>query len=200
MKKLLHLETRARNEIKLDQDLILLTIFSTILAVYGIKLNNTPILISSMLVSPLFDPIISSVVFILTQNIKGFFRSIRSLLLIFVISLITSLVLWFILQKFNLLDNFVYEMSVIPICDQIIIALVTGVVGSLLWVWPKTSNTSAGVAIAIALVPPLTNFTRGLLLGNSIDALSHLSLFIVNVVCIYLSAFATLWIYSRRKD
>ena len=60
--KLKDLSKRALDEIKPDEDLIILTIISVLIAGFAIYLNNIPLLIGSMLIGPFFDPILSIVV------------------------------------------------------------------------------------------------------------------------------------------
>jgi uncharacterized membrane protein len=52
-KKLQHLKERALKEVRTDQDLLFLTVLSTLLAAFGVKIGNEYIIIGSMLISPL---------------------------------------------------------------------------------------------------------------------------------------------------
>ena len=196
--KLDKLETKARQEVKLDQDLILLTICASLLAVYGVKMSNDYILIGAMLVSPLFDPVISSVVFLVGQKSREFITSMKALLVAILISLFSSGIFWVVLRLFGLMDSVNYNRPAVSI-DILGVSILMGIVGTLMWIWPKTSNTSAGVAIAISLVPPITNLTLFLILGDYSWALEYLFILMINIVGIYIGSLGVLKLYSKGK-
>lgn len=193
------LEKKAKQESKLDQDLIILTIIASLLAVYGIKMNSPYVLIGSMLVSPLFDPVISTVVFYFEKNIDSLKKSIKSLLVALLISISVSLIFWLLLFITGQLDNFQHASTIVNVADTTGVAILMGIVGTLLWIWPKTSNTSAGVAIAISLVPPIANFTGGVVLGNYQSAFTYLSILLLNLLGIIIGISITLKIYMNGK-
>jgi uncharacterized membrane protein len=52
-KKLQHLKERALKEVRTDQDLVFLTVLSTLLAAFGVKIGNEYVIIVSMIIFPL---------------------------------------------------------------------------------------------------------------------------------------------------
>lgn len=193
------LEEKAKQEVKIEQDLILLSIISSLIAVFGVKMNNIYILIGSMLVSPLFDPIISSAVFFVSKNYQSWLKSLKSLIIALAISILTSLIFWFVLKVFNQLGTFNYLLPNITLFDTFGVAVLMGVVGTLLWIWPKTSNTGVGISIAISLVPPLANLTAGLIIGQYSIALEHSLVLVLNLLGILIGSVFTLKIYFQRN-
>lgn len=192
------LQKRAIEEIKTDKDLILLTILSSLIASYGVKMDNMFVLIGAMLVSPLFDPIISLVVLSFLENEKASKKALKSLIITLLIAFGTSLIFWFIVMLFEgdpSSSSFVPEPSI----DFIIVSVLLGIVGMFLWIWPKASNTSAGVAIAISLVPPITYFAMHLVNKNMDLAFMYLAALLLSLMGILVGASIVMYYFLRGK-
>jgi uncharacterized membrane protein len=69
----------------------------------------------------------------------------------------------------------------------------------LLWIWPKSSNTSAGVAVAISLVPPIANTMFSLFWGYTEHAKYNIFIFLINILGIFVGSILILTIYSKGK-
>lgn len=198
-KKIISLENKARFEAKFNQELILLTIFASLLAVLGLKMNSPYVLIGAMLVSPIFDPLISAVVFLVSKNKHSLVTATKSLFIAILLSIFTSMVFWFLLNITNQLETFQYLQISFSLFDILAVSVLMGVVGMLLWIWPKSSNTSAGVAIAISLVPPIANFSAGLVLGDLNNSMNYFIILVLNLLGIFLGALLILVIYSSGR-
>lgn len=197
--KLDFLLEKANTETKLDQDLLVLTAMSSLLAVYGVKTGNVYVLIGSMLVSPLFDPLVSIIVFYIAKEREKYVRAIKSLLTAITLAITVSFLAWVFLDQLDQLENFVYVAPSFDLLDAFVISTLSGIVGALLWIWPKTSNTSAGVAISIALIPPLVSFTAGPVALNYVYSIEYFILFSINLLGIFLGAAIIFPIYLRGK-
>jgi uncharacterized hydrophobic protein (TIGR00271 family) len=193
------LEEKAKDNFKIEQDFILLNIISAIVAVFGLKINSPYILIGSMLISPFFDPIISSMVFFVSNNFRDFLQSLKTLLILLLSAVFSSLALWFLLNVAGQLENFNYLLPNISFFDTFIVALLMGVVGTLLWIWPESANAGVGISIAISLVPPIANFTAGIVMNQYSLALQHLSILALNLLGIFLGAFIILKVYFNGE-
>ncbi len=191
------LTKRAIEEIKPDDDLIVLTIISSLIAGFAIHMNNIPLLIGSMLVGPFFDPIISIVVLGLGKHrSKNVLHAVGSFLLITFIGLSVATIQFAIFNYFS--DVTLLTFNPIANIESFLIALLLGGVGMLLWVWPNTSNTSAGVSIAISLIPPLVNIARGIV-GGSMDVVVHsLTTYGVNCLGVVLGAYVVLILFGKK--
>lgn len=197
MKTLHKFLKKAKKEVKADQDLILLTTLSAVLASYGIRMNNVFVLIGAMLVSPIFDPIISVVILAKSKEKNEFGKAAFSLIATISLAYITSILFWYMELFLGNLQQ--YSADVIINWDVLIVAVLIGFVGVLLWIWPKSSNTSAGVAIAISLVPPIANIALSTVLGDIDQMLGHLALFTINIIGIIIGANIGLYLY-RHDD
>lgn len=197
MQKLLK---RAKNEIKTDEDLIVLSIAASLLASFGVYLNDVFILIGSMLVAPFFDPMIAFAVFLIRKKFRNAIRAAIAFIAVTTLSLAASMILFMIL---NPLGNLADAEYILPYNDlNFFVSILLGIIGALLWIWPKTSNTSAGISVAISLVPPLANIGRWLVLGNGDKALFSARVFFVNTAGIIIGAFLILLIknFSNKKQ
>ena len=184
----LFIEKRAKEEIKLDGDLIVLTVLASLLAAYGVNLGRTHLIIASMLVSPLFNPIIAIVIFLIKKDGKNLLSAIGSLLAITLMSVFVSGAFFYILKMVNLLNDFSYVTPPVNVFNILGLSLLIGSVGSLLWLWPKAPTISSGLAIAISLVPPVVRFSAGLVLGEYSAALNYLLIFGLNLAGILFSS------------
>jgi uncharacterized hydrophobic protein (TIGR00271 family) len=195
-KKLQHLKERALKEVRTDQDLIFLTVLSTLLAAFGVKIGNEYVIIGSMLISPLFDPILSILVPIFAEDGKSFWKSLKSLLIVLVLSFSVGLLFWAIVYfsgQYELVSSELFTISM----DNFLIAMILGVVGMLLWIWPRTYNTGAGVAIAISLVPPIAYSTLYLVYGLYDLSLNYFLAFGVNLIGTLIGGAVVLFFYKR---
>jgi uncharacterized hydrophobic protein (TIGR00271 family) len=195
-KKLQHLKERALKEVRTDQDLIFLTVLSTLLAAFGVKIGNEYVIIGSMLISPLFDPILSILVPIFAEDGKSFWKSLKSLLIVLVLSFSVGLLFWAIVYfsgQYELVSSELFTISI----DNFLIAIILGIVGMLLWIWPRTYNTGAGVAIAISLVPPIAYSTLYLVYGLYDLSLNYFLAFGVNLIGTLIGGAVVLFFYKR---
>jgi uncharacterized hydrophobic protein (TIGR00271 family) len=197
--KLKDLSKRALDEIKPDEDLIVLTIISVLIAGFAIYLNNIPLLIGSMLIGPFFDPILSIVVLGADKKKeKRVLDAVLSLILISVIGLAVGVFQFLFIRFFT--EFTVLDVIPLGFFESFIVALLLGAVGMFLWVWPKSSNTSAGVSIAIFLVPPLVNISIGLVYCDMVTILYYLSMFIVNVLGIIFGSYIVLQFLVKKNS
>jgi uncharacterized membrane protein len=197
--KYLFIEKRAKEEIKLDSDLIILTIIASLLAAFGINMGNNHLITASMLVSPLFNPIIAVVIFIIEKDRKNIFNAVGTLFVITILSIVTSISFFYVLKITNFLNAFAYVSPKINIFNVLGISVLIGVVGSLLWIWPKAPNISSGIAIAISLVPPIAKFSAGVILGDYVIALDYLLIYGLNLLGIIASSIVIFTLMSRGK-
>ena len=198
--KLKDLSKRAVEEIKPDTDLIVLTIISILIAGFAIYMDNIPLLIGSMLIGPFFDPILSIVVLGSVKDKekdKKVLSAVMSLLLLIVISLFAGVVQYLIINYFT--DFVPLELIPVGFVESFIVAILLGAVGMFLWVWPKTSNTSAGVSIAISLVPPLVNISIGLVYCDVVGISYYSSIFLINTLGIIIGSFLVLQFLVRKN-
>lgn len=79
------------------------------------------------------------------------------------------------------------------------IALLMGFIGILLWVFPKGSNASAGLAIAVALVPPLAYSTFFLVNLQLEMFFTYFEVFVIYLVGIMIGSFMGILVFRKNR-
>lgn len=175
----------------------LLLLLATFVVVPGLFIDNVSIVIGGMILAPLLVPILSFSLSLVALNKKGLLRStavlIRSILLV----IATSAAMTFIFQSF-------YDyVPVITLNVQpeiyLFIAFCSGMAGSFAWVKEDLSSTIAGVATAVALLPPLCQVGMGLVLNEPAFAYNSLIIFLVNFLGILLAAAIVFYVLGFFK-
>lgn len=134
---------------------IMMIILATIVVLAGLFLDNIPIIIGSMLLSPLLGPVSASIVNGSLGRTKQLIMSESVLFLLVFISLAISSVTSFILSsmtQLTLSQQIVSRAN--PPVFEVIVAVALGVAAGLA-LTTKLPETLVGVAIAAALLPPL---------------------------------------------
>lgn len=143
------------NYIKPSMDLILLMIISTTVALAGLFLDNSPILVGSMILSPLLGPINAVTVNSSLGRLKKVGQAESVLFLLVLISLVTSVMLTVFLSLFvSLPVNVAITSRTFVTPFDLVVALALGIAGALALA-TKLPEALVGVAVAAALVPPL---------------------------------------------
>ena len=185
-----------------------LVILSVLMAAYGLILNNTSVVIGSMLIAPLLSPIMSLALGI-TLSDKDIVSEAtltlgKSLLYSVLISMLATFLLWSITGDATFQESYNPEIMsrTIGTFPYFIIAVVAGLATSFARVKPELNAALPGTAIAVALVPPLATIGVGLATLNFSVALGALSLFLLNAIGIIAAAivmFSLMRIYTKRK-
>ena len=190
------LKNRAAEETKRDKDLIILAVVSAVLAGFAIHMDSTPLLIGAMLIGPFFDPILSLVVLgILDRNRKKFFHALLLLMAMTLAGWLAAVLQFMFLKTFNGFE--INEIINYGWLEALIVAMILGGVGMLMWVWTKTSSLAAGVSIAISLVPPLVNTAIAFVFTNWEVFWHYSGLFLLNCIGILIGAFLVFKILVR---
>jgi uncharacterized hydrophobic protein (TIGR00271 family) len=171
-------------------DFFLMLTLSISMAVFGILLNSSVILIGSMLIAPLLYPLLSLSLGVIVSDHK-----------------LIAISAWTILKSvgFCLLAGFVIGLLFagasnggdLPLTAEIVgshsfmysvVAVIAGLAAAFAIIKPHLNESLPGVAIAVALVPPLATAGVGLSLFDWSIFSNALLLFAVNVIGIMFSA------------
>ena len=145
-----------------DFDYFYLIGLSVLMATFGLLLNSGAIVIGSMLIAPLMFPILGVSLGLVMSNYSVLGRSISTL----VRSLSVGLGLAF-LGAFFFGDDAMYQTAEVTLRTEahllhLFVAIVAGAAVSYVLARPEWSDTVPGVAIAVALIPPLATIGIGL--------------------------------------
>ena len=142
-----------RENAKPKQAYLVLMTLSTILATFGLFSNSSPVIIGAMILAPLMSPIISLSMGVLRQEKT----LIKSSLITVGLGLGVGYLFAIIITLITPLADLNHEISarIKPNIIDLGVAVISGAAGAYAHSKEEIAKTLAGVAIAVALVPPL---------------------------------------------
>jgi len=171
-----------------SRDFFTLIILSSAIVSFGLILDNSAIIIGGMVVAPLITPIFGFSLNILILRFKELGKSLLSILLGTLSAIIISILIGY-------LTNFIDESSlkatseiisrVKPDIFYFLVALLSGLAGSYAYVSEKISASITGIAISVALIPPLAVAGLSIAMQNWNHLESSLILYMLNLVGIF---------------
>lgn len=174
-----------------SQDFFVMVILSILTATFGLLINNSAVIIGSMLIAPILYPVLSLSLGIIMSDQKlmgrAFWTIIRSVA--FGISAATIATLLFAGQYSEITSEIASRIQ--PSIPYIAIAIAAGFAGSLALVKPQLSETLPGIAISVALIPPIAVIGIGIAKFNWPIISGSLLLFLVNLVGVIFASMIT---------
>lgn len=167
-----------------------LIVLSTLLAAFGLAANSVAVIIGAMLVAPLMTPILATAAALLLADLRMLISSIAVIAGGVVLAIGTSVVVtWIGLQNFTTAYSLPSEIlgRTQPSLLDLGVAIAAGLAGGYVLTHPKASSSLPGVAIAVALVPPLATVGILLQVGATSQAGGAFLLFLTNLFAIVLS-------------
>lgn len=155
---------------------------SAIIATLGLLANSVAIIIGAMIIAPLMGPIVGMAYSIAMGNRKLLRRSSFTLLKGITLTILAS---WLTATFIGLktVDSEILARAN-PTLVDFGIAMAAGMAGAFANIRRSISNALPGVAIAVALVPPLSVVGIGLSIGEQEIAIGSSLLFLTNLICI----------------
>jgi len=178
----------------------LILVLSAIITTIGILMNNVAVVIGGMLVSPLLSPILAISLGIVLSDIKLLWRTFRvlSLAVFYVVAVAFVIALFLVSKEMN---NEILSRAT-PDLLYFGVALASGVAASFALSREEFVERMIGVAVAIALLPPLSVMGIGLAFWDWSIFTGALGLFLVNLLGILLGSlivFSLLRFYPEKK-
>ncbi len=167
----------------------LLLTTSALIAAFGLIANSTAVIIGAMLVSPLMTPIIGSSLGLVIGDGRLFANSLKSVVVGTVLAILFSALLGFLPLALEATPEMLLRVR--PTLLDLFVAVLAGFAGAYAMIDEKVSPALPGVAIAVAIVPPLSNTGICLSLGYYEGAFGSFMLFFANFLSILLVASAT---------
>jgi uncharacterized hydrophobic protein (TIGR00271 family) len=175
-----------REEAKLSSTFVILMILSTLLATVGLFLNSASVVIGAMLLAPLMQPIISFAMGLLRWDGSLASRALRTVLTGTALVLLSAMTLAWLLPFREVTSEMAGRLH--PTLLDLLVAVVSGLAAAYAKNNPKISGSLVGVAIAVALVPPLSTAGIGLGWGEFSIFTHAFLLFLTNFAGIVLAA------------
>lgn len=168
---------------------LILLVLSTLLSTTGLFANSSPVIIGAMILAPLMGPIISLSMGVIRGNGALLINSTKTLAIGIVMALLFSCMLTLFLPLGQITPEM--QARVNPNLLDLMVAIFSGIAGAYAFSKEEIAKSLAGVAIAVALVPPLSVTGIGIGLGNMDVVYGSFLLFSTNLVGITLSASLT---------
>ncbi|QEY30999.1 TIGR00341 family protein [Synechococcus sp. RSCCF101] len=147
----------------LSQPFLILLLSAAAIASLGLMTNNQSVVVGAMIIAPLMNPIQSFAFALAIDDYRLMRRSLLTLAF-GVIATISTACLLNLATPYDLVDSEIISRTHPSLLD-LLIALFAGVAGAYASIRKDIPNSIAGVAIAVALVPPLC--VAGIALGTS---------------------------------
>jgi uncharacterized hydrophobic protein (TIGR00271 family) len=142
-----------REDAQLNSIYVVLMVLSTMLATVGLYLSSASVIIGAMLLAPLMSPIVSLSMGILRGNIELFRKSIGKIIIGVFIALLSSALITFLFPYKPITDEMLARLN--PTLLDLAVAIISGIAAAYSKSFREIIQSLAGVAIAVALVPPL---------------------------------------------
>ncbi|MCJ7765282.1 MAG: TIGR00341 family protein [Thiovulaceae bacterium] len=168
---------------------IMLMVLSALLATTGLFQNSVPVIIGAMILAPLMSPIVSFAMGVVRGEKEILIESLKTLL----IGIVTALLFSCLFTYFVPLDLLTDEMKsrLNPNLLDLMVAIVAGVAGAYAHAKSEIAKSLAGVAIAVALIPPLSVTGIGIGWWNIDIIYGSFLLFMTNLAGMTLAAAMT---------
>jgi uncharacterized hydrophobic protein (TIGR00271 family) len=178
------------HEASFNQVFVVLTVGATLIATLGLLANSPGVVIGAMVVAPWILPLQAMAFEILTGRLSMVLRALRTLLLGVAICALLAMAVSALVALPTFGSEVINRTS--PNLLDLGVALVAGAVAMYAKLRKEAISALAGLAIAVALVPPIC--VVGILLASSSWALAQgaLLLFVTNLLGIMVGAMATL--------
>lgn len=184
-------------EVDITAGYFLILTIANLIALSGLLMNNIAVIVGAMLISPLMGPILSSGFAFITGNAIIGRKALRKLALSVVITVVIAGAASYVSPMQDLTEEILSRTR--PNLFDLIVAFLAGTVGANALCTKKNYlMTVTGVAIATAVIPPLSVAGYGLGTGNFYVGIGGFFLFFTNFVAIIISTGLVFLIYGFR--
>ncbi len=153
-----------RENSKPTSTFLTLMVLSTMLATIGLFANSIPVVIGAMILAPLMSPIIPLSMGVLRQDFKMMKDSLKTIFQGVCYGLLIAVILSFIIPIKTFNSEILARTN--PTILDLGVAIISGIAGAYAYSKSEVAKSLAGVAIAVALVPPLAVTGIGISWGN----------------------------------
>jgi len=186
-----------REDASFSKEYLLMNALAGTIASYGLFANSPAVVIGAMIVAMLLGPIVGVSLALVDSDAKILLKSLLSLLSGAVTVLATAFIIGVIHNDIVITSEIMARTA--PNFLDLMIALAGGAAGAYATVSFRQSLALVGVAIATALVPPLSSASILLAHGEINLAMGALELAVVNLIAIQFSASVVLWLTGFRR-
>ncbi len=171
---------------RFSADFLIMLMVSSAIAAIGLIQNSTAVVIGGMLVAPLMTPLLATGMALVQGNIVLFRTASFAMLLGITGALVCSMLIGMLSPWADLSSQIVARGS--PNIFDLGIAFLSGIAAAYALGRPGLAGTLVGVAVAVALVPPLASVGIAAVKLEFQIAMGAAVLFITNLLAIILGA------------
>lgn len=174
---------------KLDLDFSLMAILSVAIAVVGLSIDSPAVVIGAMLVSPLLFTIL-----VIASALVSFLSLVLELGVLILLSGFMAKLINVDIQSAEIVER----LNTNP-THYFMIAFFAGIAGTFAYYWPDIQEAITGVAISVALIPPIAMVGIGLTNISENVLQTSLEILLINLWGIFVGAVITLLSLKLRE-
>lgn len=178
-----------RDDARMSSAYVVLMLLSTVLATIGLYQNSTSVVIGAMLLAPLMGPLVSISMGILRGDEHLYRQSANKILIGVALALVAAALITLLFPYKPVTDEMLARLS--PSLPDLGVAIFAGIAGAYTKSFKEILQSLAGVAIAVALIPPLAVAGIGLGRGDPGFFGQAFLLFSTNLIGIVAAAIVT---------
>jgi uncharacterized hydrophobic protein (TIGR00271 family) len=186
-----------RNGSLLDVPYVIMNTLAAVIACYGLFANSPAVVIGAMIIAVLLGPI-TGVALALTDGDTALLRKALTAIFGGAIAVMTIAFILGLIHKDIPITNEIMARTAPNIVD-LMVALAGGAAGAYATISPRLSVSFVGVAIATALVPPLSAASILVARGEYRLALGALLLAFTNMVAIQFASSVVFWLTGFNR-
>ncbi|MCO6451295.1 MAG: DUF389 domain-containing protein [Caldilineales bacterium] len=173
-----------RRSARFDPDFLTMMALSTLIASLGLLLNSTAVVIGAMLVAPLMGAIVALGLGVVHGDANllklAFLTTLKGVILAIPLAFVTGVLSRLIIPGIAMTPE-MYARGQPGLLD-LFVAIFAGAAGAYALCRQSVKASLPGVAIAVALVPPLATVGLSLALGDFGNASGAMLLFVTNLI------------------
>jgi len=187
-----------------DFDFFLMVVLSILMATFGLLAGSETIVIGSMLIAPLLYPILGLSLGISMSNHKLIRRSLKTIGKAIGFAVVAAIVATFLFSfgsfEGEISNNITSRTE--PSLIFLIVAVISGFAVTYALVRPDLSETLPGVAVSVALIPPvavlgigIAKFDPGIVVGSAV----MFGVNVLGIVAASMFAFSIMNVHGKEK-
>ena len=181
-----------RKESTLSITFVTLLVLATIIATLGLFINSSSVIIGAMILAPLMQPIVSLSMGVLRQDKSLIYNGSKTIAIGIAISLIVAMSIAYLTPIHQKSIEMMARLS--PTILDMLVAIASGVAAAYAKNDESITASLAGVAIAVALIPPLAVSGIGIGWGNMAMFTNAFLLFSTNLIGIVMAGAMTFFL------
>jgi uncharacterized hydrophobic protein (TIGR00271 family) len=181
-----------------DFNFFFMVTLSVLMASFGMLADSVAIVIGSMLIAPILNPILSLALGVSMSDYKLMSRSFYTIVKSIIIGIIAGIVATIFFSSNGDITSEILARTE-PSLVFFFVALISGIAVSYALVKPNLSETLPGVAVSVALIPPLSVIGIGIAKFNWEVVAGSSVLFLINVVGIVFASMVSFSLMDVNK-